>query len=82
MSIQNERSYYNEQDIAATPPGYLRVAKVLSYDTGVGTCIFNYDVYTFINPNCPDPSVDDSIVIAVVEKSHTKLMIASWEGIN
>lgn len=83
MTLSNERSYYSEQDIALQAPGFLRIAKVMSYDSGTdtGKCIIDYIEYPFINPSQPNPSIDDSIVVGQVENSDTKIMIVSWEGI-
>lgn len=83
MSINNERSYYSEGDIALPEPGYLRLGQVVSYNGGTkrGVCIIDYLEYAFMNPHSPSPSVNDLIVVAQVEHEKLRVMLSDWTGV-
>lgn len=83
MSINNERSYYSEEDIATHKPGYLRLGQVMSYNAGTkrGVCIIDYLEYEFYNPHSPSPAVNDLIAVAQVEHEKLRIMISEWSTI-
>ena len=81
MSLEQERNWYREQDIATTHPGYIRIAQVDTYDNSLklGTAILDNATIDFKNLSSTTLQEFDLVPVALVDQSLTYICFGLFE---